>query len=202
MTDIIVTDPAPVGVLREVRVYCASAGNNQGQFPQHVYVVNVEDEAGNRVWSNSDDPAAMESGSTDKGFHKCLLAWLGNWRNCILDRLGTWLKHTGTTGSATTEELTAPRRLVVIAPEGDRTFSAYRLPPAELVQQRLKKADGRLYANAAWIAQVLAEAEEQGITIVCRAPCSVAETASLELAQNEAKRRWKVASREQRAQFA
>jgi hypothetical protein len=191
---------SPQTILREVRIYCAVAGNNSGQFPQHVYLARVEDEAGNLIWTNQDEPAQLESGSTDKGFHKCVLAWLPKWRPAILDRLSTWLSTADK--SSVAAELVAPRRLVIIASDGDRTFAAYQHTSGELLARNFRRADGKPWGNAAWIAQTLAEAEELGVSISCRTPQDIREVAMLELTQNEAKRRWRSAVKALTAQFA
>ncbi|MGR9131737.1 hypothetical protein [Rhizobium leguminosarum] len=187
-------------ILRDLRIYPASNGQNASMFPAHCFTYRVEDSEGNLVFTNADQPADIEMGSHDIGFHKCVLDWVRyRWRPEILDRL----VRTGAEGADLTAELYAPRTLTIVDTGVDGVFKAYRMLPEEVAQGGLKRSGGGSFvANAAWVAAVFAEAEDHNTTIKLRKPEGVHEVATLEQVRNEGKRRWLRAKKDKEKQFA
>lgn len=185
-------------VLREVRIFCASSGDNTSLYPSHVYGSRVIDTEGKEVWSSIEDMKAHEEGTVNVGFHKCLLRWLPVFYAKILEGVAASVARGDGTPEDIPAEVEAPRKLIIVAPDGDRIFDAYRVPVGELVARGFTKPDGKQYANAAWAAHVLAEAEAMGFSIECRPPADVPERALLELTQNELKRHRRAVLRAER----
>jgi len=188
-------------ILRDLRIYSTSNGVNNSMFPAHCITYRVEDHEGNLVFTNADEPAEIEAGSHDVGFHKCILDWVRyNWRPAVMARLFDWKARMGAEADITAE-LFAPRTLTIVDTGVNGVFKAYRMLPEEVAQGGLKRSGGSFVAHAAWIAQVFADAEDHNVTIKLKKPESVHEVATLEQVRNEGKRRWARAKGDKEKQF-
>lgn len=177
------------GILRDLRIYCTSNGENSG-FAAYAYTYRVEDAAGNLVYTNASEKVTEHSGTNDRGYHACLLDWLPKWRRHVLDRLSVLSAEGDVDGGEITAELLAHRTLTIVDSGTGGIFKAYTLPAGELVDLQFRKSSSEFIGNAAWVARVLAEAEEMGVTITCRQPATIHETAELGAIRKVGKKRW------------
>ncbi len=190
-------------ILRDLRIYTSSNGKNDSMFPAHCFTYRVEDNEGNLVFTNADKPTEILGGNHAVGFHECILDWVRyRWRPAILAHLPAWLSSSQSKGEDFTAELYAPRTLTIVDTGVDGVFKAYRMLPEEVAQGGLKSGASSFVGNAAWIAQVFADAEVHNVTIKLKKPESVHEVATLEQVRNEGKRRWTRAKRDKEKQFA
>lgn len=192
--------PDHPGILRDLQLYCTSNGPNSG-YTTHIFTYRVEDVNGVLVYTNAEELPVEHSGTTDLGSHACLLDWLPRWRPQILDRLPEWKSRTAAGGCDITDELYATRTLTIVDNGTNGVFKAYTVPAEQLAAKGFKKPSGELMGNAAWIAEVLAEAEELGVKVTCNKPASVHEVVTLGLVRNQGKRRWAQVVKERTTKF-
>ncbi|WP_421400828.1 hypothetical protein [Agrobacterium fabrum] len=188
------------GILRDLKIY-ACASSNGSMFGTYAFAYRITDGDGVTVACNLSEDAVLFSGSVDQGHHAALLDALPCIRPAILDRSAEWLQATADDPKKLSEELEAPRSLTIITSKGDAIFRAYTYPTETLVASGFKQKSGHLWANAAWIARFLAEAEELGVTVLCRPAETIEEEVTLELTRNEGKRRWSRAQKQLRAKY-
>jgi hypothetical protein len=189
-------------VLRDLRMYVTANGKNESMFPTHLYTYRVEDEAGNLVFTNLKEPAEIEQGPVALGYHKALIDWLSRWPHAVVDALEAERQGgNGRDAMAMLDELGATRTLTITTSHGDQFFSAYRIPPEELVATGFRQKDGGLRGHAAWVAHVLVKAEETRVAITCRDAQDAHEQATLNWLRGDGKRRWHAGQQQAAAQF-
>jgi|GEM_PF-3869194 len=189
----------PTGILRDLKIFITASGTNS-MYGVYAFTYRVIDADGETILSNVDDPVEITSGTTDQGHHAALLHIIPRIRPAILDRVTGWLKAGGKREDLTAE-LLKQRQLTIITSKGDAVFRAYTHTPEELLATGFKQKSGHLWANAAYIARALAEAEELCLSLACRPAESTREVVLLELTRNEGKRRWMAGQKEIKQRF-
>jgi hypothetical protein len=189
----------PEGILRDLRIFISASGTNS-MFGVYAFTYRVIDAHGETILSNVNEPVEIISGTTDQGHHAALLYIIPRIRPAILDRVTGWLKAGGTLETLQAE-LFEKRQVTVITSKGDAVFRAYTHTPEDLLATGFKQKSGHLWANAAYIARALAEAEELGFVLTCRHSQTIQEDALLELTRSEGKRRWIAGQKELKQRF-
>lgn len=188
------------GVLRDMKIYVTANGNNS-MFGVFASTFRLTDNEGTTILTNVDEEAILHSGSTDVGHHAALLEALPRISPVVMSGIDTWLTEERPGSARLVDEIGAPRTLTIITSKGDGIFRAYTHTAEELLATGFKQKSGQLWSNAAWIARVLADAEDLRLAVRCRPAESVQEVATLELTRNEGKRRWSRAQKQLRAKY-